>query len=113
MYYVGLLAGENDIELVESTRLGRNINRHNYTLEEVAQEVKKPVVKRLLRLMKFRNSHPAFNGDLSLFKSEDDSLHLEWNHDGHTATADINIKTFKVRIEHNTGPETQAVAFNA
>jgi len=28
VYYVGLLAGENDIALVESTKNGRDINRH-------------------------------------------------------------------------------------
>ena len=39
VYYVGLLAGENDIELLESSKEGRNINRHYYTLEEIDREV--------------------------------------------------------------------------
>ncbi|MBU3198376.1 sucrose phosphorylase [Clostridium estertheticum] len=34
VYYVGLLDGENDIELLEATKEGRNINRHCYTKEE-------------------------------------------------------------------------------
>jgi sucrose phosphorylase len=50
VYYVGLLAGENDIELVEMTKKGRDINRHNYTLDEVQRDIQKPVVQRLLRL---------------------------------------------------------------
>ncbi len=37
IYYVGLLAGENDIELLESSKEGRNINRHYYDLEEIEQ----------------------------------------------------------------------------
>lgn len=44
IYYVGLLAGENDIELLESTKQGRNINRHYYDLEEIEREVQRPVV---------------------------------------------------------------------
>jgi sucrose phosphorylase len=44
VYYVGLLAGENDIELVQHTKNGRDINRHNYTLDEIAVEIQKPVV---------------------------------------------------------------------
>lgn len=44
IYYVGLLAGENDIELLESTKEGRNINRHYYDLEEIEREVQRPVV---------------------------------------------------------------------
>ena len=60
VYYVGLLAGSNDIELVQRTRHGRDINRHAYSLEEAETRLERPVVKRLLRLMEFRNSFGAF-----------------------------------------------------
>lgn len=60
VYYVGLLAGENDIARMERTRQGRDINRHAYTLEEIARETQRPVVRRLFALMRLRNSHPAF-----------------------------------------------------
>ncbi len=63
VYYVGLLAGANDIKLVEESRQGRNINRHSYSVEEAEEELERPVVKRLLELMKFRNSEPAFGGN--------------------------------------------------
>ena len=63
VYYVGLLAGRNDIQLVESTKNGRDINRHSYTIEEITQEVKRPVVQKILKLMKFRNEFPAFEGE--------------------------------------------------
>ncbi|MDO6749074.1 sucrose phosphorylase, partial [Gilvimarinus sp. 1_MG-2023] len=45
VYYVGLLAGENDHELMEQTGELRDINRHYYSLDEVAEAVQKPVVK--------------------------------------------------------------------
>lgn len=60
IYYVGLLAGENDIELLEATKEGRNINRHYYTLEEIEKEVERLVVKQLLSLLRFRNTSKAF-----------------------------------------------------
>lgn len=68
VYYVGMLAGANDIELLESTKEGRNINRHYYTRAEIAREVERPVVKELLQLMELRNTHPAFDieGDLEV-----------------------------------------------
>ncbi len=68
VYYVGMLAGKNDIELLESTKEGRNINRHYYSKDEINEEVKRPVVAKLLDLMKFRNTHPAFNveGDMKV-----------------------------------------------
>lgn len=60
------LAGENDIALLEETKEGRNINRRYYTRDEVAQNVRRPVVQSLLRLMRFRNCCPAFDGDISV-----------------------------------------------
>jgi sucrose phosphorylase len=63
VYYVGMLAGKNDIELVELTKHGRDINRHSYTTEEIAQEMKRPVIQKILKLMRFRNEFPAFGGE--------------------------------------------------
>lgn len=63
VYYVGLLAGENDLELLEKTKEGRNINRHYYTKEEVKDEIKRPVVAKLLNLLRFRNQSAAFDLD--------------------------------------------------
>ena len=40
----------------------RGINRHRYSLEEADKALEQPVVEALLRLCKFRNTHPAFNG---------------------------------------------------
>lgn len=74
IYYVGLLAGKNDLKLLEETKVGRNINRHYYTLEEIEKEVNRPVVKSLLDLMKFRNEHPAFDGTFELESCEDNRL---------------------------------------
>lgn len=73
VYYVGMLAGKNDIDLLERTKEGRNINRHGYTLPEIAAEVERPVVRRLLRLMEMRNTHPAFGGELRIPPTENEN----------------------------------------
>jgi sucrose phosphorylase len=62
VYYVGLLAGSNDMELLARSNVGRDVNRHRYTGDEIEQELQQPVVRALLRLIRFRNSHPAFEG---------------------------------------------------
>lgn len=99
VYYVGMLAGRNDIKLVEETKLGRNINRHNYTIDEIETEIQRPVVKRLLELMELRNTHPAFNGDFTLMESADDELIMRWTNCAHCITAFINLNTNKVEIK--------------
>ncbi|MFQ9800440.1 MAG: sucrose phosphorylase [Clostridia bacterium] len=60
VYYVGLLAGANDIALMESSRQGRDINRHYYSMEEIEETVKRPVVQKLRELMIFRMNFRRF-----------------------------------------------------
>src|SRR5699024_1519979 len=81
VYYVGLLAGENDEESVKRTGEGREINRHNYSLEEIEESLKKEVVERLLRLIRFRNEHPAFNGQFKTHQKSDKEVCLSWEKD--------------------------------
>lgn len=78
VYYVGLLAGENDLELLTRTRVGRDINRHFYRHGEVEAMLDRPVVADLVRLIRLRNSHPAFNGSFSFEQSSPSTLSLRW-----------------------------------
>ena len=97
---MGLLAGENDIELVQQTKNGRDINRHNYTLDEIAVEIQKPVVQRLLRLMEFRSTCRAFGGRFTIEDAPDDHLKLTWTHGVHRATLRIDLVRYETRIDY-------------
>lgn len=66
VYYVGMLAGENDYAALQQSEDHRAINRHNYTVEEIRACAEKDVVKKLRSLMKFRNTFGAFDGDLEV-----------------------------------------------
>jgi sucrose phosphorylase len=100
VYYVGLFAGSNDTELLNRTNHGRDINRHYYTLAEIAREVERPVVKRLMELMRFRNTHPAFNGEFSMEETDNATLVLKWEKGESYAQAHIDLSTKKVTIEY-------------
>ena len=78
VYYVGLLAGENDVNAGGD---GRAINRHNYSVDEIDTAVQKEVVQRLLRLIRFRNECQAFNGDFSMPEFKKDEIFLLWHKD--------------------------------
>ncbi|POP54705.1 sucrose phosphorylase [Zhongshania marina] len=80
VYYVGLLAGCNDNELMEATGELRDINRHFYSMEEVDEAVEQPIVQRLLALMRFRSNYPAFDGHFELGYSNDSSVAMAWRH---------------------------------
>src|SRR5581483_7261027 len=47
VYYVGLLAGNNDLDLLRRTGVGRDVNRHYYTHAELQEQLKAPVVRSL------------------------------------------------------------------
>jgi sucrose phosphorylase len=79
IYYVGLLAGQNDMELLTKTGTGRDINRHFYAPGEIEQALQKPVVQDLVKLIRLRNSHPAFQGGFHLESGPDDSISLRWD----------------------------------
>jgi sucrose phosphorylase len=102
-YYVGLLAGKNALDLRESTKEGRNINRHYYSLDEIAGEVERPVVKELLRLMELRNSHPAFDveGELEVTCGEGGAFTVRRTSGDAWAKLDANLKDHTYRITHS------------
>ncbi len=77
VYYVGLLAGSNDVELFERTGTGRDVNRHHYTLAEVDDQLHRPVVRAQLELVRLRAQHPAFDGNFS-FERSGSVLRLSW-----------------------------------
>jgi sucrose phosphorylase len=91
VYYVGLLAGENDTELVERTKNGRDINRHNYSLEEIEQQCRRAVVRQLFTLMRFRNTYPAFSGDFTLHDTDDSLLRISWEKGNYYTELEANM----------------------
>ncbi|MGO1337601.1 MAG: sucrose phosphorylase, partial [Leuconostoc fallax] len=105
VYYVGLLAGENDIELLESSKEGRNINRHYYDLEEIAETTKRPVVQDLFTLLKFRNTSAAFDLEGSIDvknDGENDLTVTRTSADGKiSATLNANFATKQFTVTEN------------
>ncbi|NLP57845.1 sucrose phosphorylase [Lutibacter sp. B1] len=99
VYYVGLFAGENDMELLEKTNTGRDINRHYYTPKEIISQLKKPFIKELTELMFFRNNHNAFNGDFNLINTESHILNIKWINNDDWAELFIDLDTMEMKIK--------------
>jgi sucrose phosphorylase len=85
VYYVGLLAGSN----TTLTGDAREINRRRYTAAEVDEAVRRPVVARLLELVRLRSTHPAFGGSF-VHAEAPGELTLAWRHGG--ATAELRVQ---------------------
>jgi sucrose phosphorylase len=99
VYYVGLLAGENDLAAVDRTGEGRAINRHDYSLEEVAHALQRPVVMKLFELIRLRNTHRAFDGTLGVKIEGEGLLCLVWRHDKFTCRLKVDLTTGQLDID--------------
>jgi sucrose 6(F)-phosphate phosphorylase len=100
VYYVGLLAGKNDNGAIEQTSDIREINRHNYLLEEVEEMLERDVVRRQLELIRFRNAYPAFQGDFTLEDSADECISLLWQKEDKYCRLTVDLQTYRSEIEY-------------
>ncbi|HWS57758.1 MAG TPA: sucrose phosphorylase, partial [Actinotalea sp.] len=91
VYYVGALAGRNDMALLARTGVGRDINRHHYTPAEITEALADPVVVALCALARFRNRLGVFDGTFTL--EEGDALTLAWVHGDSSATLSVDLGT--------------------
>jgi len=112
IYYVGLLAGGNDMALLAESGVGRDINRHRYAPGEAEAELARPVVRELLALVRKRNDCLAFTG---CFRSEPcagDSLALHWAHGNDEARLSVNFRTLDYELSFSVDGVVQAVRFD-
>jgi sucrose phosphorylase len=112
VYYVGLLAGSNDMELLETTNVGRDINRRRYTRAEIERELERPVVERLSALIRLRNTHPAFAGEFEIAASPDSTLDLRWRNGGEFARLHVDLATRAHRLEYSRAGRTATLALD-
>lgn len=101
VYYVGLLAGKNDFSDYRESGDGRIINRHNYTIDEIETRTNDKVVQRLIKLIKFRNTHPAFNGEFSYDVVDSQTIFFKWMKDDSFCTLHINLRSYRSVIHYS------------
>jgi sucrose phosphorylase len=101
VYYVGLLAGENDMALLAKSGVGRDINRHYYTPEEIDQALQRPVVQSLFELIRFRNRHPAFNGSFSVLETRDSGITMRWDNGINWAILEVDFASGSYSISNS------------
>jgi sucrose phosphorylase len=105
IYYVGLLAGTNDVELLRRTGEGRDINRHHYTPGELQEALAKPVVQALVSLLRFRNTHAAFQGTFHLEPSDATRLVFAWTNGSAITRLDVDLAEMSAEV---TGSNDEA-----
>lgn len=101
MYYIGLLAGVYDMELLARSRVGRDINRHYYTPAEIGSSLQKPVVQKLLELIRLRNIHQAFAAHANIETQSDQTLVITWNNAEYWARLFVDLSEPRALLTHS------------
>jgi sucrose phosphorylase len=78
VYYIGLLGGRNDMELLARSGVGRDINRHYYQAAEIESALACPMVQKQIELMRMRNTHPAFAGEVRVDVPREHAIEITW-----------------------------------
>jgi len=81
VYYIGLMGGRNDMELLARSAVGRDINRHYYKPAEIKKALKLSLVQKQIELIRIRNTHPAFDGEVSMKVPKEHEIEIKWTLD--------------------------------
>ena len=98
IYYVGLLAGVNDVDRLRRTGEGRDINRHAYREAELESALQRPVVRALLALLRLRNTHPAFLGTCRVEKTSAERLVMVREHGKAVARLEVDLAQMRATV---------------
>jgi sucrose phosphorylase len=101
VYYVGLFAGMNDMDLLARSGVGRDINRHYFTPAEITSSLSQPVVQQLTHLIRLRNSHPAFAGTAQFEMRDARRLFINWKHGEHWARLDADLAEMRACVTYS------------
>lgn len=99
VYYVGLLGGTNDMQLLARTGVGRDINRHYYSRAEIGTCLQSQLVQRLIELFRIRNAHPAFAGECTVESASPNLLSLTWRSETHRIALNVDFAKPRAVIE--------------
>ena len=109
MYYVGLLAGTNDIDLLAQTNVGRDVNRHYYTRDEINVAMQRPVVAALRRLIAFRSWHSAFDGEFTT-AVDGSEIVMAWRGEHESARLDADLAARTASLSWTENGSQRSVA---
>lgn len=114
VWYLDLFAGKNDYAAVEKAGSGghKEINRTNLSMSDIKEGLKKEVVLNQLKLMHLRNTLNAFNGNITINKSQVHTLEIIWKNHGDYAQLKADLTTQHFTISYLDGKLSNSLVFD-
>jgi sucrose phosphorylase len=103
IWYLDLFAGKNDYEAVERAGADghKEINRSNISLAAAKAKLDNDVVQKQLAIIKLRNTHPAFDGQVAFLDCEPHELWIKWTNYEVEVMLKVNFIKLKFEISTN------------
>ena len=100
IWYLDLFAGCNDYSAISGEADHKNINRTNYSKEEVEKIVKQEQFVKQVKLISFRNKYRVFQTERKQFniKAESEKLFIEWKIKNCYAKLEANLSDYSFSI---------------
>ena len=111
VYYAGLLAEKNAMELLSKSNVGRDINRPYLNSTDIEKALNKPFTKAMVSLIKLRNNCDAFNGEFNV-NSDSSTLKMKWKKGEHSATLAVDLANRSAQIQITEKNDTRIVCLN-
>lgn len=102
VWYLDLFAGKNNYQAADKGGTGghKEINRTNLNLSDVENGLTQSVVQDQLKMMRLRNTSPAFNGKLKIGETNEHELQLTWINRNVRAILHADLLNYGFRITH-------------
>jgi sucrose phosphorylase len=102
VWYLDLFAGKNDYAAADRGGTGghKEINRTTLSLADIENGLNSQVVRDQLKLLRLRNTHPAFEGTLEIGQAEPHRLHLTWRNGQHVAILEAGLRSHAFNVSH-------------
>jgi sucrose phosphorylase len=105
VWYLDLFAGRNDYAAADRGGTGghKEINRTTLTQADIDKGLETAVVRNQLKLIKLRNTHAAFGGNLEIIETGPNRLHLTWRNGDASAILEANLQGHGFTVTHTDG----------
>jgi len=102
VWYLDLFAGRNDYASADKGGPAghKEINRTTLTNSDIKRGLAQAVVQDQLAIIRLRNTSLAFDGELTLGRTEEHRLEITWTHQEYRATLNADLRDFSFSITH-------------
>ncbi len=113
IWYLDIFAGKNNYKAADNGGSAghKEINRTTLSLEDIANGLKKEIVKKQLELIRLRNTSKAFSGTVEINDNQTDIIDIKWKNDTVLIHLYANLNTLSFIIHHTENDITTKMNF--